>query len=230
MTLTADVAAREGVREEALSVRLRECTALAHENAEQSPFMARLIAGELSPAAVADYTAQLWFIYRALEGAVRNNAGQGALAAFADPRLERLVAIEADLVELIGAHWPEGVVAAPATQRYVAHLEKLSGEGDQLGLIAHHYTRYLGDLSGGQIISRMLRRHYGITEQGVNFYDFTEVGKVKPYRDGYRDRLDALALDGAEADRLITAANHAFEFNGEVFRDLAQRHCAELPE
>lgn len=228
MTLATDVVAHEDVREKSLSVSLRECTAMAHENAEQSPFMARLMAGDLDVAAVADYTAQLWFVYQALEDAVRENAGQAQLAVFADPRLERVAAIEADLAELIGPQWREGLVAVPATQRYVAHLEQLSGAGDQLGLIAHHYTRYLGDLSGGQIISRMLRRHYGISERGVNFYDFTGIGKIKPYRDGYRDRLDALELGTAGVERLIVAANLAFELNGGVFQDLAQRHCAGL--
>lgn len=230
MTLTADSAHREGIREQTLSASLRECTALAHENAEQSPFMAQLMAGALDAAAAADYTGQLWFVYRALEGAVRENSGQAQLAVLADPRLERLAAIEADLAEIAGPAWREGLVAAPATRRYVAHLEQLSENRDQLGLIAHHYTRYLGDLSGGQIISRMLRQHYGISERGVNFYDFTGIGKVKPYRDGYRDRLDSLGLDAAETGRLIAAANLAFALNGEVFQDLAQRHCAASAE
>lgn len=229
MTLIADVIARENSREELLSVRLRECTAVAHENAEQSPFMSRLIAGELDVTAVADYTAQLWFVYRALEEAVRKNAGDPRLAAVVDPRLERLGKIEADLTELIGPDWREGLAVGPAAQRYADYLERLAVTADVIGLLAHHYTRYLGDLSGGQIISRMLQRHYGVGEDGVNFYDFTGIGKVKPYRDGYRDRLDGLALGTADADRLIAAANLAFNLNGEVFRELAQRHCAELP-
>lgn len=225
MTLIAHDMAREIDPGKALSVSLRECTATAHETAEQSPFMARLLAGDLDLAAAADYTGQLWFVYQALEDAVRAHAGQPRLVAFADPRLERLAAIETDLAELQGPDWRENLGAGPAAQRYVTRLAQLSGSGDVLGLIAHHYTRYLGDLSGGQVISRMLRQHYGITERGVNFYDFDSIGKIKPYRDGYRENLDALGLETADAAHLIAEANQAFALNGQLFRELAQRHC-----
>lgn len=226
MTLIAHDMAREIDPDKALSISLRECTATAHETAEQSPFMARLLAGDLDVAAAADYTGQLWFVYQALEDAVRAHAGQPQLTAFADSRLERLAAIEADLAELIGQDWRENLSAGPAAQRYVTRLEQLSVSGDVLGLIAHHYTRYLGDLSGGQVISRMLRQHYGINERSVNFYDFESIGKIKPYRDAYRENLDALGLDIAETTHLITEANQAFALNGELFRELAKRHCA----
>lgn len=211
--------------EKPLSVNLRERTAVAHGEAEQSSFMSRLLEGSLTQAAVADYTGQLWFIYVALERAVRETSHLPAMADIADRRLERLGALENDLAELVGVNWREGLLCEPATATYVARLDELAEAGDELGLIAHHYVRYLGDLAGGQVIARMLRQHYGISEQGVHFYDFESIGKIKPYRDGYRDRLDALGLDGKEAARLIEEANRAFALNGAVFRDLAKRHC-----
>lgn len=208
-----------------LSVSLRECTAAAHGHAEQSPFMSRLVEGVLTRGAVADYTGQLWFVYAALERAVRGNAHLPYLAAIADLRLERLDALERDLVELVGLDWREKLVPGPGTSAYVARLDELAAKGDQLGLIAHHYVRYLGDLAGGQVIARMLRQRYGISERGVNFYDFSSIGKVKPYRDAYRARLDGLDLDAPESVWLISEANQAFDLNGGVFRDLAERHC-----
>lgn len=208
--------------EKPLSARLRECTTAAHENAEQSPFMVHLLEGRLSHAAVADYTGQLRFIYDALEAAVRAN---GRLGGIADERLERTTALDRDLAELVGPGWREELSAAPATTAYVERLGELGERGDQLGLIAHHYVRYLGDLAGGQIIARMLRRNYGVREEGVNFYDFSGIGKIKPYRDEYRARLDRLDLGEADTARLVDEANRAFACNGMVFRDLAERHC-----
>lgn len=212
--------------EKPLSVNLRECTAVAHEDAEQSSFMSRLLEGSLTRAAVADYTGQLWFIYADLERAVRATSHLSSMASIADHRLERLDALEKDLTELIGPDWRSTLLPEPATAAYVARLDELAEAKDELGLIAHHYVRYLGDLAGGQVIARMLRQRYGISGQGVHFYDFGEIGKIKPYRDGYRERLDALDLDGQEVARLIEEANRAFALNGAVFRDLAKRHCA----
>lgn len=225
MTQTISVN-NQGIEQEApLSVSLRECTSMAHEHAEESPFMSRLLEGTLSTAAVADYTGQLWFVYRVLEQGVRDNAGQTYLRELADSRLERLPAIEADLDELIGPGWREELVAGAATRAYVGHLETLAASHDQLGLLAHHYTRYLGDLSGGQIIARMLQKRYGISSRGVNFYDFGGLGKIKPYRDTYRDCLDSLALEPGARSWLIAEANQAFACNGAVFQELAEKYC-----
>ena len=56
---------------------------------------------------------------------------------------------------------------------------------DAEALVAHLYTRYLGDLSGGQILRRAVVRAYGLAgpgettldaRAGVAFYDFPEIG------------------------------------------------------
>ncbi|AKK07547.1 biliverdin-producing heme oxygenase [Corynebacterium testudinoris] len=209
-----------------LSHLLRDATAAAHGYAEKSPFMSRLVAGSLTRAAVADYTAQLWFIYRALEEGVRANGDGPFLSAVADQRLERVYALEADLVELIGPEWREEIVPGPGTAAFVELLTGLSDTGDDLALLAHHYVRYLGDLSGGQVIARMLRDRYGVTDAGVNFYRFNDIGKIKPYRDGYRSALDGLELTDEQSAHLVAAAQEAFAANGRVFQDLADRHCS----
>ncbi len=208
-----------------LSSNLRECTAAAHGHAERTPFMSRLVDGSLTRGAVADYAGQLWFVYAALERAVRATVHLPYMAVMADVRLERLASLERDLLELVGLEWRSELIAGPGTRAYVDRLDELAAKEDELGLIAHHYVRYLGDLAGGQVISRMLRQRYGVSECGVNFYDFASIGKVKPYRDDYRARLDSLDLDAPQTVWLISEANQAFDLNGGVFRDLAERHC-----
>lgn len=210
--------------EKSLSTTLRECTSAAHTDAEESPFMSLLLEGKLGTEAVVAYTGQLWFVYAALEQSVRAVAQQPFMVLAADVRLERRESLEDDLRELLGAGWRAELEAGPGTVEYVDRLIRLSEEGDELGLIAHHYVRYMGDLSGGQIIARILNRSYGIGEQALSFYDFADIGKIKPYRDGYRSRLDGLELTEGQVAHLVAEANRAFALNGGVFRDLADRY------
>jgi heme oxygenase len=45
-------------------------------------------------------------------------------------------------------------------------------------LLAHAYVRYLGDLSGGQIIGGRIKRAYGLKgKEGTAFYDFSAKGE-----------------------------------------------------
>jgi hypothetical protein len=70
--------------------------------------------------------------------------------------------------------------------------------------VAHHYTRYLGDLSGGQAIGRIIGREFGLDGGvGTAFYSFSEVPKPKLYKDAYRARLDALPLDDVQRARVL---------------------------
>ncbi|VEH71908.1 MULTISPECIES: heme oxygenase (biliverdin-producing) [Corynebacterium] len=205
-----------------LSVALREETAHAHENAERSAFMQRLISGELTAEAAADLGGQLWFVYESLERAVRSVADTPIASAVADPRLERRFALEADLAALVGGDWREKIRILPATASYVARLEEISGSAVEV--VAHHYVRYLGDVSGGQVIAARLGALYDIEPDALNFYDFSAIGKIPPYRKGYRERLDSLILTADEREALLLEAQRAFAFNSAIFAELNKRH------
>lgn len=203
-----------------LTDRLREATAAAHEEAEHSGFMSDLLDGKLDLGAVGALAGQLRFVYGALEDAVRTIAGTPVGAAIADPRLERATRLDEDLDHLLGPRWRGDLKPLPATVCYANRLADLARAGDAAAIAGHHYVRYLGDLSGGQIIARRLRDHYGIDGDGARFYDFGAVGKIKPYRDAYRARLDALDLPGDVAERAIAEAVLAFRLNTALFREL----------
>lgn len=205
-----------------LSVALREETAHAHENAERSAFMQRLISGELTAEAAADLGGQLWFVYESLERAVRSVAHTPIASAVADPRLERRFALEADLAALVGGDWREKIRILPATASYVARLEEISGSAVEV--VAHHYVRYLGDVSGGQVIAARLGALYDIEPDALNFYDFSAIGKIPPYRKDYRERLDSLILTADEREALLLEAQRAFAFNSAIFAELNNRH------
>jgi heme oxygenase len=202
-----------------LSTAMRVGSRAEHAQAEASPFLARLLAGDLNEQGYADYLLRLRSVYATLETVVREHRADPTVAAVHDPALERLAAIDADL-----AHWcPDGPPAldSPAADAYRARIERAREWGGLL--IAHHYTRYLGDLSGGQAIGRLLDRQYGLGGRGVAFYDFPAIGRPKPYKDAYRARLDALGLGAAERDRVVVEVRTAFRLNQALFAELGDR-------
>jgi heme oxygenase len=225
MSATAAVESAVSTDPAPLSQELKSHTAAAHAEAEDSTFVAELMAGSLNAAALASLLAQSLVIYRAMEAALAGHAGDPQLGGFIDPKLARVAALEADMGFHFGADWEAqladgriGVV--PAT---VAYADKLAtvGRASTEFLLAHHYVRYMGDLSGGLIISRMVQRHYGIAEAGLNFYAFPEIPKPKPYKDAYRARLDATDFTRIQKDAILAFAAESFELNRAVFVDLA---------
>lgn len=205
-----------------LSKSLKEQTARAHTDAERSSFMTVLLDGGLSVEAFADYTAQLYVVYRQLECSVRVAADHPVLGRFYDPRLERVPALEDDLAQLYGPDWRSVIRVLPESLAYVARLAALPANG--VGELAHHYVRYLGDISGGQAIARLAAAHYGLGPEHLGFYDFTRLGKIKPYRDSYRAGLDALDLSPRQRAGLIAEATTAFKLNFSLLAALSARH------
>jgi len=204
--------------DDSLSTAMREGSMAEHEAAEHSSFMSELMGGHLVEQAYADYLLRYRDVYDALETAVRSRLDDPAVAAVHDTALERLAAIDADL-----DHWAPGVprtTDSPAAAAYRARLEAATAWAP--ALVAHHYTRYLGDLSGGQAIGRILDRTYELGGAGVAFYAFAEIPKPKPYKDAYRARLDALDLTPADKQRVVEEVKVAFRLNQAVFTELGQ--------
>ncbi|MFD8756859.1 heme oxygenase (biliverdin-producing) [Kitasatospora sp. NPDC059577] len=209
------------------STVLRTASSEEHEAAEHSSFMSRLLGGQLGIEAYADLTGQLWYVYRALESRTEQLAAHSLAGPFVDRSLLRTAAIEHDLVHLRGPDWRDGLAPLPATAAYVARVEELT-TGWPAGYIAHHYTRYLGDLSGGQIIRGIAEKTWGFARKGdgVRFYVFEEVDNPAAFKREYRARLDTAgaAMDEVERRRVVEECKRAFVLNGAVFRDLDTRY------
>ena len=157
------------------AAHLKEATQADHTAAENSPFATELLAGRLPVEAYVDLLLQSHALYEALETAVAGHRHHPELQPFLHPGLDRLPSLEADLAFLAGPAWRDRLGPLPATARYVARLREV-GDGWPAGLVAHHYLRYLGDLSGGQIIRRIVGRTYGLGDDGVRFYVFADLG------------------------------------------------------
>lgn len=202
-----------------LSLAMRDGSRQEHDDAENSPFLGELLDGRVSDAGYAAYLRRLRVLYATMESVIRERRGDRLVAAVADSDLERLAAIDADLA--VWAPQDPTSTSSAAAADYRDRL--LSVADDGRALIAHHYTRYLGDLSGGQAIGRILDRTFELGGRGVAFYAFPAIPKPKPYKDRYRARLDALDLSPRDLDAVVDEVKVAFQLNQAIFDELGGR-------
>lgn len=208
------------------SAQIRTATHVQHTEAEEAAFMGDMLGGRLGVEAYARYTEQLWFVYRALEDAAGLLAGDPVAGPFIRPELMRVAELERDLAHLGGPGWRAAAVALPATTAYAGRVREVAAAWPA-GYVAHHYTRYLGDLSGGQVIRSVAERTWGFARKGdgVRFYVFDAIANPAAFKREYRELLDALPVDEVEKQRVVEECRRAFALNTAIFRELG----AEFP-
>ncbi|MGW3644723.1 biliverdin-producing heme oxygenase [Streptomyces sp. NPDC000878] len=208
---------------DSFSTVIRTASHEQHVEAETSTFMSDMLGGRLGVDAYARYTEQLWFVYEALETGAGRLASDPVAGPFIQPELMRLAALEKDLAHLRGPDWRATLTALPATRAYADRVAECAREWPA-GYIAHHYTRYLGDLSGGQIIRDRAEKTWGFARKGdgVRFYVFEEITNPAAFKRGYRELLDGagVAVDELERQRIVAECKRAFALNTGVFRAL----------
>ena len=202
------------------STALRERSSGAHRSSEHAGFMAKLVGGEGTREDYIALVEQHWFIYDALEAAAERMRADPIAAMFISDKLTRLHALASDLEFLIGPDWKDKITPLPTTKRYVARINEVGATWPG-GFVAHHYTRYLGDLSGGLYIGRVLARQFGFETNGIGFYLFADIADPKSFKEHYREQLDAAPWDAQEQARVIDEVLLAYQFNTDLFDDLA---------
>jgi heme oxygenase len=204
-----------------LTLALREGTREEHDAAERAPYVAALLAGEVDAAGYAAYLRRLRPVYAALEEVGPAMLPDPWVAAVHDPALDRVAAIDADL-----AHWAPGApveVDSPAASAYASRIRASTASGAQY--VAHHHTRYLGDLSGGRVVRQALRRHLaaghdGSGAAGLAFFAFDLAEKPKAYKDWYHSRIDALPTSERDVEVVVHEARVAFELSRALLEEL----------
>lgn len=193
-----------------------------HTAAEESPYMATLVRGEFTVEQYAWLVKQLQLIYAALDSNCAKNNNQLDLAPFFTSKLQAAAALDADWDALVAMDDvdTDSIYVTDATLAYAARLNELGNEWPA-GLLAHHYTRYLGDLSGGRVISKVLAKGLPLTaDNGLSFYEFPEIDSIPAFRTSYRENLDNLDWNDETRERFIAEVNTAFELNQNVFQSL----------
>lgn len=203
-----------------LATKLREGTKKSHTMAENVGFVKCFLKGVVEKTSYRKLVANLYFVYSAIEEEMERQKQHPVVSKIYFSQLNRKQTLEQDLLYYHGPNWREQVTPSAAAKAYVQRIHEISASAPEL-LVAHSYTRYLGDLSGGQILKGIAQRGMNLTDgEGTAFYEFEDIPDPKEFKTNYRQAMNELPIDEATAERIVDEANEAFGMNMKMFMEL----------
>ncbi len=203
-----------------LSTELREGTKKAHTMAENMGFVRCFLRGVVEKNSYRKLVGNFYFAYTAMEEELERHKGHPVVSKIYFPKLHRKASLEEDLAYYYGPSWKEQVAITPAGQKYVDRIREVSNTQPEL-LVGHSYTRYMGDLSGGQILKGIAQRAMNLSDgEGTAFYEFPDISDEKAFKAHYRQSMDEAPVDEAMVAQIVEEANDAFGMNMEMFQEL----------
>lgn len=207
-----------------LSEALKEATKEVHQQAEDTEFMRNFQKGQVSLDEFKLVMSSLYFVYDALEEEIeRNKNHPGYAPVYFPAELHRKAALERDLEYFYGPQWRQEIPCPKATRKYVDRLHYVGQHEPEL-LVAHAYTRYLGDLSGGQVLKKIAQKALQLptSGEGLAFFTFDGVSSATKFKQLYRARMDAIEMDDSTKGKVLEEAKKAFLLNVGVFEELQE--------
>lgn len=204
-----------GVEAASFSSALRSRTHVLHGQAERSGFIADMLRGRASRLGYAIFLRNLLPAYEQLEAGLDRHRTNPLIREVALRAVYRADALKADLDQVHGRDWRGALPVLPAGKRYADHVAR-AAQGKGEGLLGHAYVRYLGDLNGGQVLSRLLAKSLDLPPEALSFYRFPLIEDLDRFRLDYRAALDRSANEGLEWSIALDAAAQAFALNIEV--------------
>lgn len=212
-----------------MAEELRRCTRRLHAEAERSGIIADILHARITLPRYGLFLRNLLPAYCSLEEALSSGLDRPGVRRVADPSLYRSEALRADLEELFGRKWPRQIVLLPAAESY-AKAVKRAAAGDGSRLIAHAYTRYLGDLNGGQVLRKLLSQLLGLGPTALSFYDFPMISQPKVFAGEYRDAINRAGAEITNPEAVIDEAIVAFELNIRLSTAVQQADAPPVPQ
>lgn len=198
-----------------LSEALRDNTQTMHRRAERSGVISDIVKGKADLAAYALFIRNLLPVYQALEHHLDDCRHAAGVARVARTELYRSQALESDLNAICGDSWLQVLPLTPSAKRYAGHIAGIGADCPPL-LIAHAYVRYLGDLSGGQIMKRLLGRSLGLGSLALAFYAFPEIAGLDAFKTQYREAIDQAGREVGDESAVVDEAILAFKLNIDI--------------
>ena len=206
----------------ALAGQLREGTKKSHTMAENTGFVACFLKGVVEKTSYRKLIGDLYFVYKAMEEEIDRLVQEDhpVIKHIGFKELFRRQTLEKDLEFYYGNNWLDQIKISDSAQSYVNRIRLVANESPEL-LVGHHYTRYIGDLSGGQILKKIAKKALNLRgDDGLNFYEFKLIEDEKLFKKSYSETLNKLPIDQKIADNIIEEANEAFAYNMKMFREL----------
>jgi heme oxygenase len=202
-----------------LATMLREGTKKSHTMAENVGFVKCFLKGVVEKNSYRKLVTNLYFVYSAIEEEMERLQAHPIVSKIYFPELNRQSSLEKDLQYYYGANWKNEIKISPAGEAYVQRIHEVANSEPEL-LVAHSYTRYLGDLSGGQILKTIAQKAMNLNSNGTAFYDFEDISNEKEFKNKYRQALNDLPIDLDTSNKIVGEANHAFGMNMKMFQEL----------
>ena len=214
----------------ALAGQLREGTKKSHTMAENTGFVACFLKGVVEKKSYRKLISDLYFVYSAMEEEIERLVldNHPVVKFIGFKELFRKETLENDLKYYYGDNWIKQIQISDSAQSYVDRIRYVAKESPEL-LVGHHYTRYIGDLSGGQILKKIAKKALNIEgNQGLDFYEFSMIDDEKKFKKSYSDILNNLPINQDIANKIIDEANQAFIYNMKMFKELEGNLIAVL--
>ena len=175
---------------------LRDLTKDAHTNAERQEFVKILFSGTINPKLYATFLKNQHPCYELLEVCAMPLQVLHGL-----PDIRRAPAILADFQELWNDEADGEPQMLPVVDKYLKHI--LSIKDDPKKLMTHIYVRHMGDLAGGQMISKKV-------PGSGRMYQFKDPEALKA---AIRERI---------SDDMADEAKICFEFATQLFKEMME--------
>ena len=202
------------------ALQLKTETKKSHTAAENTKFVGSFLRGVISEESYKQLVANFYFIYRAMEEEVDRLKDHPVVGKIQFELLNRTNALERDLRYYYGPMWRSLVSPTEQCQRYVDRIREVAEDDPEL-LVGHHYTRYMGDLSGGQILKGIAEKALDLRKgEGLHFYEFEGIADKQGFKTQYRNTLNMLPINQSQVNAIITEANWAFRLNMFMFDEL----------
>ena len=195
-----------------LVAAMRARTSDLHTLAERSGIVREVLRGTASRQEYALLLRTLLPSYQALEAGLERHRQSPLMADLACPELYRAAAIEADLSVLVEPDWAERLPLLAAGRDY-ANCVAAASAGDGARLLAHAYTRFLGDLSGGRVMAVRLAASLGPLSGALRFHAFPGIANVNAFKAAYLAALDRAGTLVSEVSLVVDEAAVAFTCN-----------------
>lgn len=203
-----------------MALMLDDGTRKSHSVAESTQFVTGFFKGLGDRKSFSELVTSLYFIYEAMEVAFDATEDQN-VKQLDFPQLRRLPALEEDMEYFHGSSWRESIRPSPATIQYCDQIRRVAQENPYL-LIGHQYSRYVGDLFGGQMMGGMAVKSLGLAVDGAgtSFYRFKDISDTKAFIQTWYSTLNGLNLSEAQKKAVVEEANVVFRLNIDVFEEL----------